>query len=101
MAALIVSDSFDSLKEKPALDLVFKLSEFDEIVRDSYVDLEPSIIVHYLFSLCSEISKSIAALDVKNADSKTASERLALFAAARAVLRQGLKILGLVPLDKM
>ena len=90
------------LKEKHAINVIFRLSVFEESLRDSYVNMEASTLVHYLQDLASDTSKALAHLGVKDApDRETARQRLALFAAAKSVLYQGLKILGFVPLDKM
>ena len=90
------------MSDRYALNLIFRLSLFEEALRDSYVNLEPSLLVTYLFELCSDTSKALAHLGVKDApDRPTARQRLALFAAAKSVLSQGLRILGIVPLDKM
>ena len=92
----------DKLTEKQAVNLVFRMAMFEEVLRDTYVNLEPSLLVHYLFDLSSDISKAFAHLGVKDApDPQTARQRLALFAAAKSLLGQGLKVLGVVPLDKM
>ena len=92
----------DKLTEKQAVNLVFRVGLFEEALRDSYINLEPSVLVHYLFDLCSDTSKAFAHLGVKDApDPETARQRLALFAAAKSVLGHGLRILGVVPLDKM
>ena len=92
----------DQLREKQAIALVYRIGLFEEALRDSYVQLEPSVLVHYLFDLCSDTSRAFAHLGVKDApDPQTARQRLALFAAAKSILAQGLKVLGVVPLDKM
>jgi len=84
------------------LNFIFRLSLFKEVLRDSYVNMEPSRLVRYLFDLCSDTSKAVAHLGVKDTpDSRMARQRLALFAASQSALAQGLKILGIVPLDKM
>jgi len=75
---------------------------FKEVLRDTYVNMEPSLLVCYLFDLCSDTSKAMAHLGVKDAlDCRMARQRLTLFAASQSVLAQGLIILGKVPLDKM
>ena len=50
---------------------------------------------------CSDaINKAIISLQVSNAG-KLGEQRLLLFGEARAVLHQGMKLIGLLPLDRM
>ena len=79
-----------------------QISRFDEFLRDSYVDLEPHHLVRHLFLLCDAASRALKALRVRDAeDEATADARLCLFAAARAVAKEAMQILGLRPLSKM
>ena len=66
------------------------------------MDLEPHHLVRHLFLLCDAASRALKALSVREAeDEATADARLCLFAAARAVAREAMRILGLRPLSKM
>lgn len=76
-------------------------SKFSEALRDSYVSLEPNILVWYLFSLCDATSRAIKTLPVKGVESDLALARLVMFSASRATLREGFRALGLKPLDQM
>ena len=96
------SNSFSCLVEPEAINLVYRLATFDEALKDSYFELEPCILLNYLFRLCNETSKALKVLGVKTATSQdTAVERFALFCASRATLRYGMKLLGLRPLDNI
>jgi arginyl-tRNA synthetase len=93
---------FDTLVEQEAVDLLYNLSIFEEVVNNSYSQLEPCFLVNYLFRLCNATSKALKILGVQTApNQQTADERLALFAAARANLRIGIKLLGLKPLNRI
>ena len=93
---------FNNVLEPEAIELVQAISIYDEIVHSSYINLEPCILVNYLYRLCNTTSKGLKVLGVKTArNQQAANERLVLFAAARAVLRSGMKILGLKPLDRI
>jgi arginyl-tRNA synthetase len=97
------ADLGEALGDEAALNVIYRVARFDEAVRDAYVHLEPCHLVQFLFQLCNEISRALVTLPVlKNgADPSVAAARLALFAAARATLAEGMKLLGLVPLDEM
>lgn len=99
---LTESKFFETLIEQEAIDLIYHISIFDEIIKNAYDQLEPCMLVNYLFRLCNVTSKALKSLGVKNApNEQTAYERLALFAAARGTLRKGIKLLGLKPLSKI
>ena len=99
---LASSACFNSLVEPEALNMIYHLAVFDEVVKDAFLQLEPCVLVNYLFRLCNDTSKALKVLGVNNApDKRTGSERLALFRASRSVLRNGMKLLGLKPLDRI
>jgi len=99
---LTESKCFDTLVEQEAIDLLYNLSIFDEVVNKSYSQLEPCFLVNYLFRVCNATSKALKILGVQTApNQQTADERLALFAAARANIRIGIKLLGLKPLNRI
>ena len=99
---LINPNTFNSLIEPEAIELVHVISLFDETVRSSYLQLEPCILVKYLYRLCNVTSKGLKQLGVKTAPTQiAANERLMLFASARVVLKAGMKILGLKPLNRI
>lgn len=58
-------------------------------------------VVTYLFELAHVVSSAHNMLWVKNREIKLAEARLALFWAARITLGNGLKLLGLHPLERM
>jgi len=91
----------DHLVEQEALDLVYHIGLWDEALHASYESLEPALIVKYLFSLVNHTNRCLKLLNVKGADADTARARLLLFAAAQKVLAEGLRILGVQPLDRM
>ncbi|KAK2579032.1 hypothetical protein KPH14_002825 [Odynerus spinipes] len=89
------------LKEPIAEDLVFIISKFDNAVLKSYQDLEPCILVTYLFQLSQVINKALKILKVKGEAADVSNQRLLLFHVAKNVLSQGMKLLGITPLNKM
>ena len=96
------STCYKTLIEKEALDLVYSIAIFEEVIKSSYSELEPCILVNYLFRLCNTTSKALKTLEVKNASNlNIAHERMALFAASRAILRKGMHLLGITALNEI
>ncbi|KFM81849.1 putative arginine--tRNA ligase, mitochondrial, partial [Stegodyphus mimosarum] len=88
-----------SLVEPEAISLIAHLAKFDEVIYKTYADLEPCILVHYLFLLRNEIGRAIKVLPVKGSNPYVGRARLLLFHAAQLVLKKSLRILGITPLD--
>jgi arginyl-tRNA synthetase len=57
-------------------------------------------VLTYLFRMTHMLSSSYEVLRVVGRDEKTANARMALYAAARQVLYNGMKLLGLSPVDR-
>lgn len=56
---------------------------------------------NFSFFFSNAINKAFNSLKVKDESSDVASQRLLLFHVARNVLAQGMKLLGLTPLEEM
>ncbi|KAK0168759.1 hypothetical protein PV327_002529 [Microctonus hyperodae] len=89
------------LKEPIVNELVAAISQFDEAVVSSYQTLEPCHLLKYLFHLSHTVNKALKELRVKSEPEDVASQRLLLFHVAKNVLNTGMKLIGLVPLNKM
>ncbi|XP_018054527.1 PREDICTED: probable arginine--tRNA ligase, mitochondrial [Atta colombica] len=89
--AILTSKCEPSLLQEEVVDeLVILIAKFEEVVLKSYEELEPCILTVYLFNL-----------RVKDELPDVASQRLLLFHVARNILAQGMKLLGLIPLEEM
>ncbi|XP_012277166.1 probable arginine--tRNA ligase, mitochondrial [Orussus abietinus] len=98
----LVHECDPTLLMEPVVDEVaLVLGKFEESVFKSYQTLEPCILTIYLFALCNVTNKAIKLLRVKGEPTDVASQRLLLFHACKNVLAQGMKLLGIQPLDKM
>ncbi|XP_037773741.1 probable arginine--tRNA ligase, mitochondrial [Penaeus monodon] len=95
------SVDFSCLSEAEAHNIIREIARFDEILMDSYKEMEPCILVNYLLKLCGIINRALKTLKVKSSPKEVAEARLALFTAARHTLAAGMNILGLRPLKKM
>ncbi|CAH0545875.1 unnamed protein product [Brassicogethes aeneus] len=91
----------EALDEPEALILLKHLAKFQEVLLASQEQLEACILVNYLFHLCNHISKALKVLQIKGANPDIASQRLLLFNTSREVLKNGMNILGLQPLNQM
>ncbi|XP_076176986.1 arginyl-tRNA synthetase, mitochondrial [Ptiloglossa arizonensis] len=89
------------LKEKEVDDLIILISKFDEVVLQSYEELEPYILTKYLFCLCNTLTKALVRLRIKGEPSDLGNQRLLLFYIAKVTLGKGMKLLGLTPLKEM
>jgi arginyl-tRNA synthetase len=95
------SIKYDLLKEDCALHLATLLARYPEVVSDACRTAEPCLVVTYLMNLCHHVSTVLEQLYVIGQAPDLANARLALYIAARTTLGNGLRLLGLVPLEKM
>lgn len=100
-ATLVKECDSSLLKETEVNQLILLISQFDEVVLKSYEELEPCVLTIYLFHLCKTINIAWRKLSVKHQSNDLGNQRLLLFHIARITLAQGMKLLGLTPLEKM
>ena len=93
------------LTEPEAFELAAMISAYPDITLSTLHTLEPSMIVNYLFGLSHAISSANQVLQVKSAadagQQDLAEARMLLLWAARVTLGNGMRILGLEPLERM
>jgi len=92
------------LKEKEATDLITILAQYPSVLQQADKVLEGCILVTYLMNLAHAISVAHEKLHVLNlkAEEKELSEaRLWMFSAARITLNNGMRLLGLTPVEQM
>jgi arginyl-tRNA synthetase len=92
---------FSLLTEPIVQDLVKLLMTWPSVVLNTYKTQEASNVVTYLFRLCHAISGAYDKLWVTNQPHDLAQARLALYVACRIVLGNGMRLLGLKPLERM
>ena len=92
---------YELLTEKEAEALIMHITKFGDVIMNTFNNLEPNTLVTYLFELSHLIASAFAALRVKGSEENLAKARLFLFHCARIVLGNGLRLLGLRPLEKM
>ena len=93
--------NFDLLTEPCAANLVRTLLQYPDIIRRASHNNEPSTIVTYLFTLCHIVSQCYDILWVAGQEREVATARLALYAATKQVIYNGMTLLGLTPVERM
>ncbi|XP_057268437.1 probable arginine--tRNA ligase, mitochondrial isoform X3 [Pezoporus wallicus] len=89
------------LQEPDAISVLQHLLRYDEVLYQSSQDLQPKHIVSYLLTLSHLAAVAHKTLPVKGSAPKVAQARCCLFQAARSVLANGMKLLGITPVTQM
>ncbi|KAG2227886.1 hypothetical protein INT45_002124 [Circinella minor] len=92
---------FSLLKEKEAFELALAVSQFPDVVKSSYQSMEPCVVVQYLFKLAHTMGQANSTLRIKDVDPSLAEARMLLLWAARTTLANGLKLIGISPLERI
>ncbi len=85
--------------EPKEIELVKKISQFPDVVLNSYKNLSPSFIANYAYQLAKIFNEFYHACPVIG--SKQESFRLALIEAFRQILKNSLRLLGIDILEEM
>ncbi|KAK7908865.1 arginyl-trna synthetase protein [Apiospora marii] len=89
------------LTEKHAVNLVRVLAQWPDVVGNTLKTLEPTTILTYLFKMTHTLSSSYDVLRVVGSEHEVMRARMALYDAARVVLNNGMRLLGLSPVERM
>ncbi|MEW6743390.1 MAG: arginine--tRNA ligase [Planctomycetota bacterium] len=89
------------LPEEEAHRLVTELERYPSVVQRAAAEYEPSVVAQYLLDLGHAFSRANDLLRVKDEPLEVAAPRMALFAATRRVLANGLRLLGIEPVERM
>ena len=81
--------------------LMITLSEFPYIVRDAADKLMPNLIANYLARLAEQFNLFYEKHSVMKSDQSLKQSRIALTAACAQVMKNGMILLGMVPLERM
>ncbi|RPA76606.1 arginyl-tRNA synthetase [Ascobolus immersus RN42] len=94
--------NLEHLTEPQATKLLRALAQYPDVLVNTMKTLEPTTIVTYLFKMTHLLSSSYEVLLVVNEkDREVATARMALYEAARIVLNNGMRMLGLTPVERM
>ncbi|ODV91459.1 hypothetical protein CANCADRAFT_33122 [Tortispora caseinolytica NRRL Y-17796] len=89
------------LTENEAIKLVRILAKYPDVILQAAKNSEPTTIVTYLFKLTHEFSSCYDKLWVAGQEPEIAKARLALYTSVRQVLNNGMRLLGLTPVERM
>ncbi|XP_068609597.1 probable arginine--tRNA ligase, mitochondrial [Brachionichthys hirsutus] len=97
------SSAFDPslLLEQTSIGILQHFLRYDEVLHQSAQDLQPKHLVNFLLKLSHLIASAHKELPVKGSAPDVAQARLKLFSGACSVLANGMRILGITPLEKM
>ncbi|GFF33390.1 arginine--tRNA ligase, cytoplasmic [Aspergillus udagawae] len=95
------SANLDLLTEPHAVDLVRLLATWPDVLLNTTKTLEPTTIITYLFRMTHILSSSYDVLKVVGSEPELKKARMALYEAARQVLHNGMRVLGLSPVERM
>ena len=94
------SANFDLLTEQHAIDLIRLLAQWPDVLLNTVKTLEPITVLSYLFRMTHMLSSSYDVLKVIGSEPEVKKARMALYAAARQVLHNGMRVLGLSPVER-
>lgn len=89
------------LTEPHAINLVRVMSQWPDVVQNTLKTLEPTTVTVYLFKLTHVLSSSYDHLKILGSEPEVQKARMALYDAARIVISNGMRLLGLTPVNRM
>lgn len=92
---------YSQLSEPEAHDLALLIARWPEVVQEARLSCEPCQVVNYLLALARQVSSCLDKLYVMGQEAHVAKARLALYTAARITLGNGIRMIGLIPLERM
>jgi len=98
--ALLHAD-FSKVTEKQAHSVTRLVAMYPDVILRSIHQSEASTIVTFLFRLTHAVSSCYEVLWVVGQPDEIAIPRLAIYQAARIVLNNGMRLLGLTPVERM
>lgn len=96
----LVNANFDLLTEQHAVDLIRLLAQWPDVLLQTAKTLEPITVLSYLFKMTHMLSSSYDVLKVIGSEPDVKQARMALYASARQVLNNGMRVLGLSPVQR-
>ncbi|KAK0639889.1 arginyl-tRNA synthetase-like protein [Cercophora newfieldiana] len=88
------------LSETHAVNIVRLLAQWPDTVQNTLRTLEPCTVLSYLFKMTHALSSSYDHLQVVGSERELMKARMALYESARIVLGNGMRLLGLSPVDR-
>ncbi|PVH92138.1 arginyl-tRNA synthetase [Periconia macrospinosa] len=101
LASETESANLDLLVEPQAILVVRLLAQYPDIIQKTLKKLEPVTILEYLSHLTHAVNSSYDVLHVAGSEPELKKARAALYEAAKCVISNAMKILGLTPLERL
>lgn len=98
--AEIAKANLSLLTESHAQDLIRVISQYPDVVQNTLKTLEPATVLTYLFKMTHTLSSSYDHLRIIGSERELMLARMALYDAARVVLNNGMRLLGLTPVER-
>ncbi|NCF75147.1 MAG: arginine--tRNA ligase [Xanthomonadaceae bacterium] len=92
---------FSKLRIKQEKELIFLLSKFSEIIKDSGKNYDPSILAKYLYDLAKSFHSFYHICPVLKAKKEIKKGRLLLIYCVAQIIKKGLDLLGIEVLEEM
>jgi arginyl-tRNA synthetase len=96
----IATADLSVLTEPHAVNLIRVISQYPDVVQNTLKTLEPATVLTYLFKMTHTLSQSYDHLRIVGSERDLMRARMALYDAARVVLYNGMKLLGLNPVER-
>jgi arginyl-tRNA synthetase len=100
-SAELLSADLSLLREPHAVDLIRSLAQWPDVFQNTLKTLEPVTVLTYLFKMSHALSSSYDHLQVVGSEPELKKARLALYTCARQVLNNGMRLLGLTPVERL
>jgi arginyl-tRNA synthetase len=97
----IDSADLSLLTEDHAINLVRLLAQWPDVFLNTLKTLEPTTVLTYLFRMTHMLSSSYDHLRIVGAERPLMLARAALYDSAHIVLNNGMRLLGLSPVERM
>ncbi len=89
------------LKEENEIALVKLLSQYPEMVDKAASEMKPSVICRYLIDLAQEFNEFYHANPILNSEKEIRDARLTLIYCIQSVLKSGMELLNMTPIEEM
>jgi arginyl-tRNA synthetase len=96
----LASADLSLLTESHAVNLIRLLAQYPDVVQNVLKTNEPTNILTYLFKMTHVLSGSYDQLRIVGSEREIMKARMALYDAARIVLSNGMRLLGLNPVER-
>ncbi|MFB6208553.1 MAG: arginine--tRNA ligase [Candidatus Nanohaloarchaea archaeon] len=97
-----VKPGFYTFEKDVEYGLIRKISEFEEVIEETFDYKEPAKLTHYLKDLAEKFNSFYHKCPVNSAETvQLKQSRLAIVEAYIQVMEQGLELLGIEPLEEM